>query len=150
MSTSPGTLVLTLLAAFWTGTSAVFAGMKLLIERRDAIVLGKIGAIDIKMEYRRRILFFEWVPIRGALGLVSAMLSAVILVLPSLAQPASPGLQSIAIAIAVVPSLGAAYFLLGGAAEYLHLWRALSLDEHGSTLEHEPAARPTSATKLTP
>jgi hypothetical protein len=133
MSSSLGTLVIALLAAFWTGTSAVFAGMKLLIERRDAIELGRIGSVDLSPASRRRILLQEWVPIRGALGFVSAMLSVVILSLPALAQPSNRTLDVISMVAATVPLLGAAYFLLVGVIEYVQLRRGLPPSDGSAT-----------------
>jgi hypothetical protein len=131
MSSSHGTLVLALLAAFWAGTSAVFTGMKLLIERRDLVEFGRTGEATLNSASRRRILVQEWAPIRGALGLVSAMLCIVILSLPSLAEPFNRVLQIISLVAAAVPLLGAIYFLVGGVAEYLYLSKRLSSETGG-------------------
>jgi hypothetical protein len=125
MPNTPATLIFALLTAFWAGTNAVFSGMKLLAERRDAIVIAKLGSSDIDRAARRHILRFEWVPIRVALGLVSAMLGIIIAALPSLATPPSGPLRLICWLAALVPFSGAAFFLGYGAFEYAYLRRLL-------------------------
>jgi hypothetical protein len=121
-----GTLVFALLAAFWTGTSAVFSGMTLMTARRDVIVTGKVAGSDLDLGARRRILRAEWVPLRGALGLVSAMLGTVIAMLPLLAADAPATFVFVCILAALVPFTGAAFFLIGGLLEYQYLTRLLA------------------------
>ena len=121
MPNTPATLIFALLTAFWAGTNAVFTGMKLLAERRDAIVIAKLGSVDIDRDARRHILRFEWVPIRLALGLVSAMLGTIIAALPTLATPPSDSLRLICWLAAIVPFSGAGFFLVYGAREYVYL-----------------------------
>ena len=125
MQSTPGTLVFALLTAFWAGTNAVFSGMKLLLERRDAVVTGKLGSTQIDRAARFRILRSEWLPIRLALGLVSAMLGIIIAALPRLASPSSDTFQLICWLAAIVPFAGAGYFVLFGAMEYAYLRRLL-------------------------
>jgi len=120
------TVIFALLTAFWAGTSAVLTGMKLLAERRDAVVTGKLGSADINVQVRRRILRSDWVPLRLALGLVSAMLAVIIAALPQFVSPPVAILQFICWVAAVVPLSGAAYFILYGASEYLYLERLLN------------------------
>ena len=122
---SIGSLVLALLAAFWAGTSAVFTGMKMLMERADVITVGKAGDVSLDATYRRRILLYEWIPLRAALGLMSLMLGVVMLSLPALAEPPQEAFRRVCLVTAVVPFLGAVYFLLGGVLEYLELRRRL-------------------------
>jgi hypothetical protein len=141
MPNTPATLIFALLTAFWAGTSAVFTGMKLLAERRDAIVIAKLGSTDIDREARRHILRFEWVPIRFALGLVSAMLGTIIAALPTLATPPSGPLRLICWLAALVPFSGAGYFLGYGAFEYAYL-RGLVDDEPPSRTTPAAAGAP--------
>ena len=121
-----GSLVLALLAAFWAGTSAVFTGMKMLMDRSDAIVAGRAGDRPLDVTHRRRILQYEWVPLRAALGLISLMLGIVMLSLPALAHNSPKAFGRICLVAAIVPFLGAAYFLLGGVVEYIELRRRLT------------------------
>ena len=142
MPNTPATLIFALLTAFWAGTNAVFTGMKLLAERRDAIVIAKLGSSDIDRAARRHILRFEWVPIRLALGLVSAMLGTIIAALPALATPPSDTLRLICWLAALVPFSGAGFFLGHGASEYTYLRGLLDEESRGRT---PPAATGASA-----
>jgi hypothetical protein len=121
-----GTLIFALLTAFWAGTSAVFAGMTLITARRDVIVTGRLANGETEPELRRRILIAEWAPLRGALGLVSAMLGIVITVLPSLAEEPNSTFELVCRLASLVPFSGAAFFLIGGVIEYRYLSRWLA------------------------
>ena len=121
MPSTPVTVVFALLTAFWAGTSAVLSGMKLLAERRDAVVTGKLGPADIDLVDRGRILRSDWVPLRLALGLVSAMLGVIMVSLPQLAMPTPDVLRNICWIAALVPFSGAGYFVVYGVSEYRYL-----------------------------
>jgi len=126
-------IIFALLVAFWAGTSAVLAGMKLLCERRDAVVTGKLAGADIDVDARRRILQSDWLPLRLALGLVSAMLAVIIAALPQLGGSTDKSLRCICWLAAIVPFSGAAYFVLFGVAEYRYLERLLKAVSSGGT-----------------
>jgi hypothetical protein len=76
-------LALVLLGAFWSGTSSVYLGIKNTNEIRDQILKGKIRDDAISSEQRRRLFWWDWMPLKLSLALVSAVLYAVILALPT-------------------------------------------------------------------
>jgi len=108
-----------LLAAFWTGTNAVFAGAKQTNEVRDRIVLGKIGNDVLPEAHAWRMLWADWLPMKLGLAFVSLMLGIIILALPSLAGGSStPRSFSIICDVAsVVPFAGFLTFIGSGAVE---------------------------------
>jgi protein-S-isoprenylcysteine O-methyltransferase Ste14 len=99
--------------------------MKMLMERIDAITMGKVGDAPLDPTYRRRLLLYEWAPLRAALGLISVMLGVVMVSLPALAKPRYEAFDRICCVASVVPFLGAVYFLVGGVFDYLELRRRL-------------------------
>jgi len=118
------TLVLALLGAFWTGTSAVFTGMDAIAKTRDKIVTGRADDEALALSYRRHMLLFDWLPLKLALASVSLVLGVTISLLPRLATPAAAtGLFTIICRIAAfVPFAGALTFMITTPIE----WRMLS------------------------
>jgi hypothetical protein len=109
-----------LLAAFWTGTNAVFTGAKQTNETRDRIVLGKIGNDELPEGHAIRMLQYDWLPMKAGLAAVSLMLGIIIWQLPSLAtQPSSPqSFWLICDMAAIVPFSGFVTFLISGIVEF--------------------------------
>ena len=109
-----------LLAAFWTGTNAVFTGAKQTNEVRDRIVLGKIGNDDLPQDHARRMLWFDWLPMKMGLAAVSLMLGLIIMRLPDLTGTAVTPRSFVFICdvASIIPFAGFATFLISGAVEF--------------------------------
>ena len=118
------TLVLALLGAFWTGTSAVFTGMDAATKTRDKIAAGRADNEAFAPSYRRHLLLYDWLPLKLALTSVSLVLGVIILLLPLLATPSSASelFSTICRIAAFVPFAGALSFLITTPIE----WRMLS------------------------
>jgi hypothetical protein len=147
---SESQLALVLLAAFWAGTSAVFAGIKNTNEVRDRIVVGKIGSDKLPTDYLWRLLLVDWLPLKLSLALVSLVLAVIILMLPEIGN-SSASFATICRVAAVLPILGCGFEFLSCGFE-LHFLRQqvrrhraegqvckevklddpMSLDKHGS------------------
>jgi hypothetical protein len=116
-----------LLAAFWTGTNAVFTGSKQTNEVRDRVALGKIGGDSLPNDYRWLLLWVDWLPMKLALAAVSLMLGVIIVMLPGLAGAVSVarGFSVICNVASIVPFGGALTFLVSGLVELRFLWRTI-------------------------
>jgi hypothetical protein len=116
-------LTLTLLAAFWAGTSALFSGIKNTNEIRDKIILGKIEKEEVSCDHLRRLLFLDWLPMKVSLVAVSLVLGFIMVMLPQLAkqEAAQNGCAVICYVTAVVPLTGAITFGATGALEFHYL-----------------------------
>ena|ERR1017187_78097 len=127
-------LTLTLLAAFWAGTSALFSGIKNTNEVRDNIILGKINKEDVSRDHRWRLLFFDWLPMKVSLVAVSLVLGFIMVMLPQLAkQEAShQGFSTICYVTAIVPFTGAMVFFASGIFEFVFLRAAITQGKNGS------------------
>jgi hypothetical protein len=109
-----------LLAAFWSGTSAVLAGARQTNETRDRIVHGKIGTDRLPEAYLRRVLLFDWLPMKFGLAGVSVMLGIIIVLLPEFAG-AAPTPKSFFLACymtAFVPFAGFLSFVVSTVVEF--------------------------------
>jgi len=120
-------LTLTLLAAFWAGTSALFSGIKNTNEVRDKIILGKIDREEVSRDHRWRLLFFDWLPMKASHVAVSLVLAFIMVMLPQLArQEAShQGFSTICYVTAIVPFTGALIFCITGILEFSFLRAAI-------------------------
>lgn len=120
-------LALLLLAAFWAGTSALIAGIKQLSDTRDKVVVGVTDGVKMSVEHRRRLLYYDWVPLRLALAAISLILALIIGSLPQLAGEDSikPGLPLVCYITALVPFGGFLNFIVFGIAEWLFMKREL-------------------------
>lgn len=115
-------ITLLLLAAFWAGTSALFAGVRYVTEARDKILRGSPDGQPLPTPYRRRVLYFDWVPMRLALAAVSIVLAVIIFALPCLAG--KPNMRWIAWITGAVPICGFVNFFVLGVFELRHLRQA--------------------------
>lgn len=104
-------LALVLLAAFWSGTNAVFTGIKETNVVRDKILTGKVGDFGLSPEDRSRFLWWDWAPMKLGLAAVSVVLCIVILMLPKLNGANSGGRNFVIVCTvtAAMPAVGAAY-----------------------------------------
>jgi hypothetical protein len=86
----PTGLALVLLAAFWSGTSAVFGGIKETNDIRERILTGKSNDHTLTKADRWHALWWDWAPMKLSLAAISAVLCVVILALPSLHHTPDP------------------------------------------------------------
>jgi hypothetical protein len=118
-------LVLALLAAFWTGTNAVFTGMKDVNEIRDRIISGNLSGVPLTSAERQRILWWDWMPFKLSLAFISAVLGVVILMGPRfLSSSTNIGtFRAVCGVAAATPFLGAVYQVVSfvSDARYLRL-----------------------------
>ena len=110
--TSPISLALVLLAAFWSGTSAVFTGIKETNEIRDQILSGKIGERVLSTEERWHSFWWDWAPMKLSLSAISGVLCAVILFLPKLQGGYGTPFSDVCIIAASMPVLGCVFQLI--------------------------------------
>jgi hypothetical protein len=116
-------LALVLLAAFWSGTSAVFTGIKETNEIRDRIMVGKVGDFELSPRDRWHAFWWDWAPMKLSLSLISAVLCVVILVLPKLRGGYSKdeSFATVCFIAASMPAIGAAYQFLSFLADAIYL-----------------------------
>jgi len=126
-------LALVLLGAFWSGTSSVYLGIKNASEIRDRVLKGKIGDDAISSEQRRRLFWWDWMPLKLSLALVSAVLCTVILALPGFKGGYESSFARVCYAAAAVPFLGAVFQLVACIADGRYMLRAMKF---GSTEPH--------------
>ena len=101
-------LALVLLAAFWSGTSAVFNGIKETNGLRDRLITGHIDDTEMTITDRWHSFWWDWTPMKLSLSLISAVLCAVILVLPKLRDGNSKdeSFATVCFIAASMPALG--------------------------------------------
>lgn len=101
-------LALVLLGAFWAGTTSVYTGIKNTNEVRDKIVIGKVGNDPLPIPYLRRLLLFDWLPLKLSLAFVSLTLGIIILLLPTLRSPGSAreGFSTVCYVASAMPFIG--------------------------------------------
>jgi hypothetical protein len=124
-------LALVLLGAFWAGTSVIFSGMKSASEVRDKILLGKNNNDSIDIAHLRRLLLFDWFPLKFALAAISLVLGIIIVMLPGLANSGIPDQQFtlVCYVTASVPFLGALFFCVSTIVELRVLRQSIRLRE---------------------
>jgi hypothetical protein len=64
------TFVLTAIIGIWAATNFVFTAMKMINERRDAILLGSLDKQTLTPEHKRIMLYSDWLPMLVGLGLL--------------------------------------------------------------------------------
>jgi hypothetical protein len=109
-----------LLAAFWAGTNAVFAGTRQTNELRDRIVLGKIGDDPLTADYAWRLLLLDWLPMKTGWASISLVLGIIILLLPRLAgaESSQVDFRTACRVAAIVPFAGFLTFVASGVVEF--------------------------------
>ena len=120
-------LALILLAAFWSGTSTVFTGIKETNAIRDRIITGKIGDDKLTSSDRWHTFWWDWAPLKLALACISAVLCAVILVLPKLrgGYDKDAAFTTVCIIASAMPAIGTLYQLLSFAVDVAYLRRII-------------------------
>jgi len=123
---SSTSLALVLLAAFWSGTSAVFTGIKETNALRDQILSGKIGDRDMTTEDRWHSFWWDWAPMKLSLSAVSAVLCAVILLLPELQGGYTNPFGTVCVIAALMPALGSVFQFVSFVVAAMFLKKRLS------------------------
>jgi hypothetical protein len=112
-------LALVLLGAFWSGTSAIFTGIKETNAVRDRIIVGKVEDHELSYRDRWHAFWWDWAPMKLSLSLISGVLCVVILVLPTLSE-ANTNFTRICF-IAAMPALGVAHQFVSFLADAVYL-----------------------------
>jgi len=134
-------LALILLAAFWSGTSTVFTGIKETNAIRDRIVTGKIGDGKLTAKDRWHTFWWDWAPLKLSLACISVVLCVVILVLPKLRGGYSKdeSFATVCIIASAMPAIGAPYQLLSFGVDAVYLRRII----HDASKAQETAVEST-------
>src|ERR1700686_4040811 len=66
----PVEIIVSICLAVWAATSALMTGSKLVNERRDVVVIGKLKNEPLTREHRALILYSDWVPMAFGVGVV--------------------------------------------------------------------------------
>lgn len=116
-------LTLVLLGAFWAGTSAVLAGVKLTSETRDRITIGKFDNEPITVDHCWRLLLLDWLPTKLALIAVSLVLGIIMVLLPGMTdeKEKSHGFSTVCYIAAIVPFAGVPTFVGTGVYEFFYV-----------------------------
>jgi hypothetical protein len=116
-------LALVLLAAFWSGTSTVFTGIKETNAIRDRLVIGTIDGAELTRKDCWHTFWWDWAPMKLSLALISAVLCAVILELPNLrgGYGKDQNFANICLIAAAMPALGAMYQFVSFVSDALYL-----------------------------
>jgi hypothetical protein len=118
-------LALILLGAFWTGTSAIFTGIKDTGALRDTIVTGKAGESPLPIAYLRHLFWVEWLPLKLSLAAISVVLAVIIVRLPQMADKLSEEFQAVCYIAAALPLIGAAFQILACCLDGVFMWRRI-------------------------
>lgn len=137
-------LALILLGAFWAGTSSVFAGIRLVAEIQDRIVVGKLDGQVLPVRYRKFLLVIHWLPLKLALGIISLVLGVIIIELPGLRTtiPTPDPFCAVCYWAAVMPFVGFGYQLVGAVLDGRFLHQVLRHAEAKSPARDEDEAEP--------
>jgi hypothetical protein len=123
----PTNLSLVLLAAFWSGTSAVFTGIGATNAIRDRIVTGKIGVEKMTSSDRLHTFWWDWAPMKLSLACISAVLCVVILALPKIrgGYHKDKSFSIICVVASAMPAIGTFYQLISFVADSVYLRRIM-------------------------
>ena len=127
MADSTTGLALVLLAAFWSGTSAVFTGVKETNSIRDKITTGKIGDERLAVKDRWHAFWCVWAPLKLSLAVISAVLCAVILSLPKLqgGYGNDRSFATVCLVAAAMPAIGTIFQLVSFGVDAAYLRRTI-------------------------
>jgi hypothetical protein len=118
-------LALILLAAFWTGTSAVFTAFKYTGDIRDKLVSGKLDHEDLPLGHAWRLFLVDWFPIKASISMLSAVLAAVILLIPKLAEKPTQQMRDVCYIAAAIPAVGSVVQVVAWLVESWFLYSLL-------------------------
>jgi hypothetical protein len=122
-------LALILLAAFWSGTSTVFTGIKETNAIRDRILIGKIGEENLTTKDRLHTFLWDWAPLKLSLACISLVLCIVILVLPKLrgGYGKDESFTTVCVIASFMPAIGTLYQLISFTVDALYLKRIVAV-----------------------
>jgi hypothetical protein len=123
----PTNLALVLLAAFWSGTSAVYTGIKQTNDARDRIISGNVGEIPLSARDQWHVFWWDWAPLKLSLASVSAVLFFVIIRLPALRKPVDHAFEIVCWVASSMPAIGTGFQLIAFVVEFLYLREAISM-----------------------
>jgi VIT1/CCC1 family predicted Fe2+/Mn2+ transporter len=118
-------VILAVGVAVWTATSALLNGAKLINERRDVVLVGKLKDQALTREHRRIILYSDWLPMTFGVGLLCLGAILAVTVLPWLFMDK----QWYAVGLSLIGGLMfvmvGGWYVIGGIAEFRLMKRAL-------------------------
>jgi hypothetical protein len=117
-------LALVLLAAFWSGTSAVFDGIKETNALRDRVLFGKADTLVLSIADRWHVFWWDWAPMKLSIAAISAVLCVVILALPRLRGASGDKekrFAQVCYIAALMPAIGAIYQVVAFLADAFYL-----------------------------
>jgi hypothetical protein len=126
-----GEIILAIGVGAWTATNVVFTAIKMINERRDAIILGYLDKQPLTPEHKRLLLYTDWLPMWLGLAALMIVGSIALVTLPKwivetgLVPTVHSFIETASIVTGILALLATAYALLGSIREFRMMKDAL-------------------------
>jgi hypothetical protein len=125
MDANTGTVVVAVGVGIWASVSALLSAAKIINERRDAVLIGKIDKEDLTFEHMWLIVYSDWLSMSGGLVLLKLCTSGAVASLPTLLGVQDTNVTCLAYAASFLLLFSTTTTLIGGCFELKALRRAL-------------------------